>query len=272
MPDLSDDLFGPGSAIRVIGHRGAAAFAPENTLPSFQHAVDVGAHGVELDLHCSVDGHLVVIHDPTLPRTTDGAGSVEERTLDELRTFDAGYQFTMDRGKTFPFRGQGIRIPTLEEVLEVVGTRPIVAEIKSVTAGHAMGRWLKTSSARAQILVGGFKREEVEPAGRHARWRCAYQNELRAYVFLGKIGLGRLFVPNGVDAAMVPEKHGMIRIVSPGFIRRAQADGLGVFVWTVNHPDDVRRLLDWGVDGLVTDAPGRVGRVLDEQAVQGGTE
>ena len=151
IPDLRDDLFGPGSEIRVIGHRGAAAFAPENTLPSFQHAIDVEAHGVELDLHCSVDGHLIVIHDPTLSRTTDGTGPVEERTLHELQTFDAGYQFTMDGGKTFPFRGQGIRIPTLEEVFEVVGTRPVVTEIKSVTAGHAMGRWLRTT-----VIVSKF--------------------------------------------------------------------------------------------------------------------
>ena len=271
MPNLRDDLFGPGSEIRVIGHRGAAAFAPENTLPSFQHAIDVGAHGVELDLHCSVDGHLVVIHDPTLSRTTDGAGPVEERTLHELQTFDAGYQFTMDGGKTFPFRGQGIRIPTLEEVFEVVGTRPVVTEIKSVTAGHAMGRWLRNSRNREQILVGGFEREEVEPAGQHARWRCAYQDELRGYVLFGKIGLGRLFVPSGVNAAMVPEKHGMIRVVSPAFIRRAQAAGIGVFVWTVNRPQDIRRLLAWGVDGLVTDAPGRVHRILDELELEAKT-
>jgi len=261
-----DDLFGPGSPIRVIGHRGAAAVAPENTLPSFAHAVEVGADAVELDLHASADGRLVVIHDPTLERTTDGRGAVESRTLEELRELDAGYGFTPDRGASFPFRGQGVRIPTLEEVLETIGALPVVAEIKSAGAGRAMGDWLQTHPARERILVGGFKREEVGPAGRHARWRCAYQDELRSYVLLGKCGLGRFAVPRDVDAAMVPERRGAVRIITPAFVRRAHADGLGVFVWTVNRPARIRRLFDWGVDGLVSDVPGRVRRVLDERA------
>lgn len=264
----ADDLFGPDSPIRVIGHRGAAAVAPENTLPSFTHAVEVGADAVELDLHVSADGHLVVIHDPTLERITDGRGAVEALTLSELREVDAGHAFTPDRGATFPFRGQGVRIPTLEEVLETIGDLPVVAEIKSAGAGRAMGEWLRKHPARERILVGGFRREEVDPAGRHARWRCAYQDELRSYVLLGKVGLGRFVVPGGVDAAMVPERRGAIRIVTRAFVRRAHADGLGVFVWTVNRPADIRRLFDWGVDGLVSDAPGRVRRVLDEREVE----
>ena len=270
MPDLKDHLFGPGSKIRVVGHRGAAAFAPENTLPSFQHAVEVGADAVELDLHRTSDGHLAVIHDSSLPRTTDGIGAIEEHTLQELRSFDAGYRFTTDGGRTFPFRGQGVRIPTLEEVLTTVGDLPVVTEIKSVAAGHAMREWLQKSPDRDRILVGGFKRAEVEPAGRQARWRCTYQEELRGYVLLGKIGLGRWFAPREVDAAMLPERHSGIRVITPRFVRRAHADGLGVFVWTVNLPADMRRLFDWGVDGLVSDAPGRVRRVLDEREVTGG--
>ena len=269
---LPDDLFGPGSPLRVIGHRGAAAFAPENTLPSFEHAVRVGADAVELDLHRSADGRLMVIHDPDLERLTEGTGPVEERTLDELRAFDAGYRFTTDRGKTFPFRGTGVGIPTLEEVLEVLGDLPVVAEIKSAAAGHELGAWLQRSRNRAdreRILVGGFEREEVEPASRHARWHCAYQDELRTYVLLGKVGLGRRFAPAGCAAAMLPERQGALRIVTPRFVRRAHADGMGVFVWTVNDPDDMRRLLDWGVDGLVTDAPGRARRILDEREMGG---
>lgn len=270
MSSLRDDLFGPGSHVRVIGHRGAAAFAPENTLPSFEHAVEVGADAVELDLHRTADGHLVVIHDPSLVRTTDGMGPVEERTLEELRAFDAGYRFTTDQGRTFPFRGRGVGIPTLEEVLETIGDLPLIAEIKSLAAGHLMGEWLQKSRDRDRILVGGFKRAEVEPAGKHARWRCTYQEELRGYVLLGKVGLGRWFAPSGVDAAMLPERHSGVRIITRRFIRRAHADGMGVFIWTVNHPEDMRRLFDWGVDGLVSDAPGRVRRVLDEREVGGG--
>ncbi len=260
--EYPETIFGPGSPLRVIGHRGAAAFAPENTLPSFRHAVEVGADAVELDLHCSRCGRLVVIHDATLERTTDGSGEVEALSLDELRRVDAGYGFTQDRGRSFPFRGQGVGIPTLEEVLAEIGDLPVVAEIKSARAGEAMGDWLERSPDRARILVGGFDREQVDPAGRRARWRCAYQDELLGYVLLGKLGIHPR--PPLVDAAMVPEKRHGLRIITPRFVRRAHSDGIGVFVWTVNRADDMRRLLDWGVDGLVSDAPGRLRRVVDE--------
>jgi glycerophosphoryl diester phosphodiesterase len=259
-----DDLFGPGSSVRVIGHRGAAAFAPENTLPSFRHAVETGADAVELDLQCTRCGHLVVIHDDTVDRTTDSSGSIESMDLEELKKLDAGHRFTPDQGQTFPFRGQEIRVPTFEEVLVEIGDLPVVAEIKSPRAGAALGNWLIDSPERDRILVGGFRRSDVDPAGKRARWRCAYTEELRWYVLLGKLGLAGVAVPR-VDAAMVPERHGALRVVSPRFVRRAHLDGIGVFVWTVNEADDMRRLLDWNVDGLVSDAPGRLRRILDER-------
>lgn len=251
----------------MIGHRGAAAFAPENTLPSFEHALDVGVDAVELDVHCTADDHVVVIHDPTLERTTDGTGRVEERTLADLRAFDAGYRFTTDGGETHPYRGKGVSISTLDEIVEAVGDLPVVVEIKSARAGEAMGAWLQRSPHRDRILVGGFDRAHVAPAAAHARWRCMDQQDLTGYVLSGKVGLNTLFRPRGAAAAMVPEKRSVIRVVSPGFVRRAHSDGIGVFVWTVNHPDDMRRLLDWGVDGILSDAPGRVRRVIDERSV-----
>ena len=271
MPRYDDNIFGPASSIKAIGHRGAAAVAPENTLPSFRHAVEVGADAVEFDLHCTRCGRLVVIHDDALERTTDGAGPVESHTLEELREFDAGFRFTPDHGQTFPFRGQGVRIPTLEEVLAEVDGLPVIAEIKSARAGVALGNWLTDQDDRERILVGGFKRSEVDPAGRRARWRCAYSEELRGYVLLGKIGLAGLVTPR-VDAVMVPERRAGLRIITPRFVHRAHRHGLGVFVWTVNRPDDIRRLFDWGVDGLVSDVPGRVRRILDERAVAPPTE
>lgn len=261
-------LFGPGSPLRVIGHRGAAGVAPENTVPSFERAVRAGADAVELDLHGTRDGHLVVIHDPEADRTTDGTGPVEEMSLSDLRALDAGYRFTTDRGKTFPFRGRGVRIPTLEEALDAVAPLPVVAEIKSARAGRALADRLPGSAARDRLLVGGFSRREVEPAGAAARWRCAYTEELRPYVLLGKLGLAGLAVPR-VDAAMVPERRGWMRVVTPRFVRRCHRDGIGVFVWTVNRAPDMRRLLDWGVDGLLSDFPGRVRRVVDERRAEG---
>lgn len=254
--------------MKVIGHRGAAAVAPENTLPSFRHAVEVGADAVELDLHLSRCGRLVVIHDATVDRTTDGRGPVARMSLEELRELDAGHRYTPDGGRSFPFRGRDVGIPTLEEALEATGGLPVITEVKALAAGEALADFLGGSPDARRVLVGGFSLEAVTPARPVARWSCAYTSELRRYVLLGKVGLAGLAVPR-VDAAMVPERRRGVRVVTPRFVRRAHRDGLGVFVWTVNRPDDARRLYDWGVDGLVSDAPGRMLRILDERAAGG---
>src|SRR5919107_2807685 len=101
-----------------LAHRGASALAPENTIEAFRLAVGAGAGGLELDVHMTRDGQIVVIHDPTVDRTTNGSGAVSEMTFDELRRLDAGHTFSPDGGPTRPYRGRGIRVPTLEEVLE----------------------------------------------------------------------------------------------------------------------------------------------------------
>lgn len=263
--------FGPGTPVRAVGHRGAAAVAPENTLPGFEHAVDVGAHAVELDLQCSGDGELVVIHDDTVDRTTNGSGAVEEKSLEELRALDAGHAFTPDRGHTHPYRGRGVTVPTLDEVARVTSGIPMILEVKSERAGRALAEWLAGDGAdhRDRTIVGGFDPGQVGPAAEAARWRCAYQDELLPFVLLGKVGLGRLVDAPAADAAMVPEKRWGLRVASSGFCRRAHSRGMGVFVWTVNRPARVRRLLDRGVDGLVSDAPGRVLRVLEERTAGG---
>lgn len=260
--------FGPGSEMRVIGHRGAAGVAPENTLPSLRHARLAGAHAVEFDLQCTADDRLVVLHDPTLGRTTDGSGSIEDVTLEEARRLDAGYHFTPDAGRTYPFRGKAIRIPTLEQALEEIGDLPAIVEIKSQRAANAMRQWLARNRGSRRILIGSFSRQASEAAGGRAEWRCASQEELRPYVLMGKIGLAGLGVP-AADAVMVPERFRGLRILTPRFVRRAHRDGLGVFVWTVNRPDAMRRLWDWGVDGLISDEPGRALRVLHERQAGG---
>lgn len=264
-----EDPFGPRDGTLVIGHRGAAGAAPENTLPSLRTALEDGVDALEFDLQCSADGRLVVHHDDTVDRTTEGSGPVASLTLAELRELDAGWAFTPDRGASFPFRGQGVRIPTLEEALEVTGELPVVAEVKSVAAGRALAAWLgEHPDGRKRMIVGGFDREAVAPAAARARWRCGYRRQLAPYVLLGKLGLGRLAVPD-VDAAMVPERERLLRIVTRRFVRQCHRDGIGVHVWTVNRPDRVRALLDIGVDGLISDVPARVRRVLEERAALG---
>lgn len=268
----ADDAFGPGGEVAVTGHRGAGGAAPENTVPGLEHALDVGVDAVEVDLHGTEDGRLVLLHDDTVDRTTDGTGPVESMTLEETRRLDAGHAFTPDRGRSFPFRGEGVTIPTLDEAMEATGDLPVVLEAKSARAGRLLVEWLGENPDDAgRVMVGGPGLPAAgvtEEAGRRARWRCASEGELRPYVLLGKIGLGAPFAPD-VDTLMVPERRRLVKIVTGRFVRRAHEDGLGVHVWTVNRADRMRRLLGLGVDGLLSDVPARARRVFDERRARG---
>jgi len=261
-------MFGPGSEIRVIGHRGAAAVAPENTVESIEHAVAGGTDAIEVDVHIATCGTLVAVHDDTLERTTDGAGRVEAHDLVSLRQLDAGYEFTPDFGRSYPFRGQGIRIPTLDEAAEAAGSLPMIIEVKTVGAGRALAGWLGLRSDADRFLVGGFDRAAVAPAAEVATWQCANTSDLRPVVLLGKLGIRRTVRPE-ITAFMVPVREKGLRVVTRRFVRQAHDLGVGVYVWTVNRPDEMRSLLDLGVDGLISDAPARVRRILAERSAAG---
>lgn len=269
-------MFGSGSGIRVIGHRGAAGVAPENTLVAIEHGLLAGSHAVEVDVHVTTDGHLVVIHDDTVDRTTGGSGLVETMTLAEVQRLDAGHRFTSDHGRTFPFRDKGVRIPTLDEAVAAAGDLPMIIEVKSPGAGRALGDWLRTRRRRApggpddleRFIVGGFERDAVAPAATEARWQCATRRDLVPFILAGKVGLRWPMRP-AIDAIMLPIRKGPLRLVTRRFVRRAHDGGRGVFVWTVNRPDVMRALFDLGVDGLISDVPARVRRVLDERRAHG---
>ena len=130
MPSLSE--FFAGELPRKFAHRGASGTHPENTMEAFRAGLEGGAEGFELDVHRSADGHIVVFHDDVLDRTTDGSGPIRERSLAELRELDAGFRFSPDGGRSFPFRGSGIRIPALRDVLEAFPDTPLIIEVKQV--------------------------------------------------------------------------------------------------------------------------------------------
>src|SRR5688572_23619831 len=153
----------PGEWPVNLAHRGASALAPENTIDAFRLAVEAGAGGLELDVHMTRDRQIVVIHDATVDRTTNGSGAVSEMTLDELRGFDAGHNFSPDGGPTRPYRGRGVRVPTFGEVLEEFPRVPVNIEIKAGTPGieemvlgvlheaDALGRALVVSTPHAIV-------------------------------------------------------------------------------------------------------------------------
>lgn len=240
----------------MYAHRGGAALRPENTILAFDHGLALGADGLEFDVRLSRDGVVVIHHDATLERTTNLTGPVAARTADELARADAGYRFK-DAADGAPFRGQGVAIPTLREVLarypgvpiiiELKGTDPelarrVVAEVQAADAvdrvalGSFSGRMIGAARRCEPRLATGATREET-------RWAL-----YRSWIYWP---LGR---PRYREF-QIPERSGRTTIVSPHFVRHAHRAGVAIKVWTVDDPADMIRLLDWGVDGLITDRP-----------------
>lgn len=242
----------------VIAHRGGRHLAPEGTLLLFRQAVDLGVDVLEMDVRGSADGALVVIHDPRVERTTDGVGPVDSLSLEALQALDAGYRFTPDGGATFPFRGQGLRIPTLAQVLDAFPGQRLLLELKAESPDDA-GRLcadLRSRAAQPRAIVGSFHRGALDAF----RAACpevatsASSREATLWWLLQMTRLDGLCDPD-FDALQVPETWGPFTIVDRRFVERAHARGLPVQVWTVNRRQDMERLLALGVDGLMTDRP-----------------
>ena len=248
-----------------IAHRGGAEIVPENTLEGFREALQVGAGVLELDVHTTADGHVVVIHD-TVDRTTESTGPVREMTLAEIKSLDAGYRFTRDGGRTFPSRGERIRIPTLEEVYDEFVEVPINVEIKGERPGieEAVWRVIEAAGALERTLVVSESTPSIRRFREASDGRVATASssmELITFYLLSRVGLSRLSKPR-YQALQGPETYHGLRIAIPGFIRVAHERGLRVDVWTIDSEADMRRLLGYGVDGIMTDRPDVLARML----------
>ena len=245
----------------ILAHRGGCALGPENTLAAFDLGLQAGADGLELDVHLSADGVPVVHHDTTLDRTTSRAGPLVKHSAADLAQIDAGYRFAANGG--FPFRNQGVGIPSLRSVLLRYRDVPIVIEMKvdSPEMGEAVARDVLTAGAVDRVCIAGYgaRSAAAARAALPAAASSATHPEARLAVYRGLAGWPVRHVPYRVY--QVPERIGLVRIVSPRFIRDAHMAGLKVQVWTVDDERDMRRLLDWGVDGLISDRPDLAVRV-----------
>ena len=238
----------------IIGHRGAAAHAPENTIPSFRLAERAGADAIELDVHLSADGVPVVVHDPTLLRTTGRDLVVAKETFARLRDADAGSRFTRDGGRTFPWRGRGIVIPSLEEVANSLPGMPLLIELKVRGAGDAVRRVLWRTGALNRALLVSFDHRAVSGFRDGTTVTGAGQREM---IVLFARALVRAF-PSRVpyQAIFVPRRHWGMNIPIAPFARAGRATGFAVHTWVENDPVVARHLWGMGVSGIVTDDPG----------------
>ncbi|MEQ1573805.1 MAG: glycerophosphodiester phosphodiesterase family protein [Vicinamibacterales bacterium] len=247
----------------VFAHRGGAAIGPENTLVAFGRGITAGADGIELDVHLSADGVPVVHHDTTLDRTTNATGPIAARPAAELALVDAAYRFGEAEG--FPLRGQGVGIPTLREVLRRYPAARTIIEMKvdAPALGRAVANEVRLASAVDRVCVAGY-------GSRSAAAARAALPDVACSAFLAEVrtALLRTWARWPVrDVAyggyQVPESVGRRRVVSRRFVEYAHGAGLRVQVWTVDEEQDIRRLLGWGVDGLISNRPDVAVRVRD---------
>ena len=247
----------------VFAHRGGCALGPENTIAAFDLGMKAGADGLELDVHLSADGVPVVHHDSTLDRTTSASGPLAARTAAELARVDAGCRFA-GRGEC-PFRHQGVGIPSLGDVLRKYPDVRIIVEMKvdSREMGEAVAREVRAAGAVDRVCAAGYGSRSAAAA--RAALPAMACSASHAEVWLS---VYRTWAPWPVRRAryggyQVPERTGLLRIVSPRFIREAHEAGFKVQVWTVDEEADMRRLLAWGVDGLISNRPDLAVRVRD---------
>jgi glycerophosphoryl diester phosphodiesterase len=247
--------FFDGGRPLVFAHRGGAGLAPENTIEAFDSGLALGADGLELDVRAARDGVVVVHHDPTVDRTTNLRGRVSCFTSGELARADAGYHF--GSGGARPFRGLGIGVPTLASVLARYRDHRIILELKETARDFARAvlEVVRAADASDRVCLGSYSVRVLRAARGLAPAVATSAARVEVRWALYRSWCRWPITRVSYAGFQVPEVSGGTRVVSRHFVEAAHSAGLGVQVWTVDDEGDGRRLLDWGIDALITDRP-----------------
>jgi len=269
-----------------VAHRGASADFPENTVPAFRRALEIAPRCIlETDVRKTLDGGMVIMHDGLLESNTDGRGPASGLPAAEIKKLDAGYNISFDGGRTHPFRGGGFVMPSLEEVLEEFPDSRFSVDVKDDDPEFAdrVASLVSRMGAGDRVVLASFH----EPVSRLLRERhpsiarCFSRREVIRFYFLHRLRLAGFF--RGRDDGMfVPEFTGPglheyqgedaeqgTRLVTRRFIADAHSSGIPVFAWTINIRENMQRLMEWGIDGIVTDRLLLLKEVMDGAGVSG---
>lgn len=247
----------PFAALRhplILAHRGSAVLGPENTLYSFDLALTAGADVLELDVHPSADGRIVVIHDDTVDRTSNGHGLVREKSLKELRKLDFAWRFSLPDSEGYPMRSRGFAAPTLDEVFDRFKESHFSIDIKEDDLGFAdeVARLVRKRALRDRVVLASFfprvtawLRSSVPPLSVAADRPQAL-----------RLVAGSLARRAPADVYLLPDRAGPFPFAgSRALIRAAHARGRRIYAWTVDDPARMQTLFGRGIDGVVTNRP-----------------
>lgn len=259
---VADIPFYTDKSFTVIAHGNGRALMPGNTLEAAVNALSVGADILELDVHLSADNILVVRHDETIDSTTNGSGKIAEMTLAELMLYEVGFH---EYDYPNMIAEKGIQIPTLESLFLALPAKRFLIELKPQDddTGYFLCQLIKEHKLNKQVIVGSFH----APVLRRFRQKCPEiptslgEQEVFWLVALNWIGLGHLYNPPGYSVQIPLEQSG-VRIVSRSLIETARDLNLRLDVWTVNNVQEMTQLVNLGVDGIITDRPDLLDRVV----------
>ena len=250
----------------LVAHRGGSRLAPENTFSAFDVATRLDADCVETDVRRTRDGAVVIFHDDATARITGVPGTIEARSLVEVQALDAGFSFTPDGGATYPWRCRGVTVPTLAEALARYPAMRFNVDAKGEeeALAEALVAVVRAAGAVDRVCLGSFHDEQgsrlraLLPEAAH----FLSQGSATQHVMAARAGAAPASAPGGYDLADMPHRHGDMLVVDEPLVRHFHALGIAVHVWTVDDEADMRALLGIGVDGIITDRPDVLARML----------
>ncbi|MCH8532871.1 MAG: glycerophosphodiester phosphodiesterase [Saccharospirillum sp.] len=264
--------------VAVIAHQGGNLERPDSTFIAFDHAIDVGADILEMDLHLTRDGEVVVLHDTRVDRTTDGQGRVRDLTLAEIKQLNAAYWWPyhplddvakerVPRDLDFPYRSQHPTIPTLREMLERYPEHRFIIDLKdkSDDLREATMAIIEEYDRWSSILIASFHNETLAAvrAEYPQAMTLATETQVRTLYILHWFRLEHL-MRTPVKGLAIPMRSGPINLATPRFVAAIRRTGMPLYFWTINEEEDMRKLIEMGVDGIITDRPERLQQIKQE--------
>jgi glycerophosphoryl diester phosphodiesterase len=253
----------------IMAHRGDSAAVPENSMLSLRGAIEIGVDLLETDLQLTKDREFVLFHDDDLVRTTGQKGRICDYTLEELLNIDVGYTFTLDEGETFPFREKGLRLLTLRDAFAEFPDMLFNLDIKDKDpeAPSLLAKEIRSHGREDSVIVASFHNSQIEQFRKEFPTvaSSAHPGEVKRFIIGLKLHVLRWLVrTTAYSAFQVPIKHGKTTVVNSRFVQAAHDRDIAVHVWTINDAPTMKWLVNLGVDGIFTDEPELLRRVLQE--------